>query len=537
MLVASNITVQFDQKPLFENINAKFGGGNRYGLIGANGAGKTTLMKVFSNLLKPQNGSISVSGGNRIGVLEQDQFAYEKVRVIDTVIMGNKELWKIHEERHKLYSLPKMTEKEGMRVADLEMQYMELDGYSAESRAGELLLGLDIDESYHSGPMGEMPPALKLRVLLAQVLFPNPDLFLLDEPTNNLDINTIRWLENMLNKSSATMIIISHDRHFLNAVCTHIADLDYGSLKIYPGNYDAFTIASLEAKTQLTKDRDKKQAQIEELKSFVRRFSANASKAKQATSRAKQITKIKLEDIRVSSRKSPYIVLDVAKRIHKNVLEVANLTKSFGELKLFKDVKFSIKAGDKVAVIGQTGIGKTTMMQCILKELPVDDGTSATIKISENANIGYIPQNYSEIFKTFKSRSLAEFLYDYKKLEDDEQSIRNVLGRMLFSGEAGKKLLSSLSGGEKVRILLAKLMLEKPNVLFLDEPTNHLDMESIQALNLALEKYEGTILFISHDRELVSSVANKIIEITKDDVCFYHGNYEDYLSKQLADKK
>ena len=307
MLTAANITVQFDSRTLFENVNAKFGNGNRYGLIGANGAGKSTLMKVFSGKLIPQAGSISITPGERIGVLSQDQFAYENERVLDTVMMSHTELWEIHKERDRIYNLPEMSEEDGIKVADLESRYAELDGYSAESRAGELLLGLDIPEKYHNGLMSSVPPSLKLRVLLAQVLFAEPDIMLLDEPTNNLDINTIRWLETILNQSKATMVIISHDRHFLNSVCTHIADLDYRELRLYPGNYDEFMMASLQQREQMTADNDKKKQQIEQLQAFVRRFSANASKARQATSRAKQLDKIKLDDIRPSSRKSPYI--------------------------------------------------------------------------------------------------------------------------------------------------------------------------------------------------------------------------------------
>lgn len=533
MLTAANVTVQFGSKPLFENVNAKFGNGNRYGLIGANGAGKSTFMKVLSNVLTPSQGSVSVTPGERIGVLKQDQFAHEDDRVIDAVIMGHEELWEVHKERNRIYSLTEMSEEEGMKVAELEVQYAELDGYSAEARAGELLAGLDIPENYHYGLMSELPPTLKLRVLLAQVLFPNPDIFLLDEPTNNLDINTIRWLEEVLNKSNATMVIISHDRHFLNTVCTHIADLDYGELRVYPGNYDDFTMASMEARQQLIRDNERKKAEIAQLQAFVRRFSANASKARQATSRAKQIGKIQLTDIRPSSRKSPYIRLEIEKKLQKRVLEVKNLSKSFGDHVLFKNAAFSVDAGDKVAIIGPTGIGKTTMMQCVLGKIPCDNDT-AKITLAENAKVGYFAQNHSELFAT--NETLYDFMYRHKMPGDDEQAVRSVLGRMLFSGENTKKPLSALSGGEQARALFATLILQKPNVLFLDEPTNHLDMESIEALNTALEEYPGTIVFISHDREFISSIANKIIEISADDVRYYFGQYEDYLTEQLAQK-
>ncbi len=528
MLTTSNLTVQFGKKPLFENVNAKFGDGNRYGLIGANGAGKSTFMKVISGLIKPQSGSTSLSPSERIGVLSQDQFAFEDKRVIEAVMMGHKELWDLQQERDRLYSLPDMSEEEGMRVADLEMLFAELDGYSAEARAGELLLGLNIPEEYHQRLMSALPPALKLRVLLAQVLYAKPDIFLLDEPTNNLDIGTIRWLENVLNQSKATMIIISHDRHFLNSVCTHIADMDYGSLKIYPGNYDAFTMASMEARQQQTTDNERKMAQIEQLQAFVRRFSANASKARQATSRARQIEKIKLEDIRPSSRKSPYIKFAQDRKIFKQALEVSNLSKSFGEKTLFRNVNFSINASEKVAIIGATGIGKTTMMRCIIGELACDNDDAA-VKFAEQGQVAYYAQDHSHLFEA--DETLYEYLYRHKKPAHDEQFIRGALGRMLFTGDDGKKCLRALSGGEQARLIFAQFTLQNPNILMLDEPTNHLDMESIEALNTALENYEGTVIFVSHDREFVSSVATRIIEITENDVRDYHGTYESYLEK------
>lgn len=526
MLTLANTTIQFGKKPLFENVSAKFGNGNRYGLIGANGAGKSTLMKVMSGLIKPHSGSIAISEGERIAVLSQDHFAYEQMRVLDAVMMGHKKLWAIQEERDRIYNLPDMSEDDGMRVADLEMQFAELDGYSAEASAGELLLGLDIPEHYHQKLMAALPPALKLRVLLAQVLYAKPDIFLLDEPTNNLDINTIRWLENTLNQSNATMIIISHDRHFLNSVCTHICDLDYGNLKTYPGNYDDFTLASLEARQQLTTDNERKQAQIEELQAFVRRFSANASKARQATSRARQIEKIQLNEIRPSSRKSPYIKFQQGKKLFRQALEVKNLTKSYGDHTVFKDVNFSVNAGEKVAIIGATGIGKTTMMRCIVGDLPCDN-SDAVIKFTEQAQIGYYAQDHSEIFKS--DESVYDYLYHHKGPHDDEQRVRGALGRMLFSGDDIKKPLRALSGGEQARLLFSVFTLQNPNLLLLDEPTNHLDMESIEALNNALEAYEGTVVFISHDREFVSSIATRIIEITSTDVRDYRGTYDNYL--------
>jgi ATPase subunit of ABC transporter with duplicated ATPase domains len=531
MLTAANVTVQFGTKPLFENVNAKFSNGKRYGLIGANGAGKSSLMNVLASKVTPQSGSISITPGERIGVLSQDQFAYENERVLDTVIMGHSTLWDVAKERNRIYNLPEMSEEEGIQVADLEMQYSELDGYSSEARAGELLLGLGISENYHLGLMSALPPALKLRVLLAQVLFAEPNILLLDEPTNNLDINTIRWLEDVLNQSKATMVIISHDRHFLNSVCTNIADLDYGEVRLYPGNYDDFMLASTQKRQQMMADNDKKQVQIEELQAFVRRFSANASKAKQATSRAKQLDKIKLEDMRPSSRRAPYIKISQEKKLHRNALVVENLTKGYDEKPLFENVNFAVQAGEKVAIIGDTGIGKTTLLRCLMKELE-SDNPNTVIQFAEQADLGYFAQDHTNEFAN--DVSLYDYLYACKKPEHDEQLVRGALGRMLFSGEDIKKPISKLSGGEKVRVIFAKFTLQSPNVLLLDEPTNHLDMESIEALNAALEEYDGTVVFVSHDREFVSSVATRIIEITADDVRDFNGSYDEYLAKQAV---
>jgi ATPase subunit of ABC transporter with duplicated ATPase domains len=526
MLTAANITVRFGPKPLFENVNAKFGNGNRYGLIGANGAGKSTLMKVLSGDLKPHSGNVSVTPGERIGVLKQDQFAHENDRVIDAVMMGHKELWEVHAERNRIYSLPEMSEEEGMKVADLEIKYAEMDGYSAEARAGQLLLGLDIPEESHAGLMSTLPPALKLRVLLAQALFAEPNIFLLDEPTNNLDINTIRWLEETLNQSKATMIIISHDRHFLNSVCTHMADLDYGDLKLYPGNYDDFTMASLEARQQTINNNEKKKSEIEQLQAFVRRFSANASKSKQATSRRRKIEKIQLDDIRPSSRRSPYIKFSQDKKLFRQALEAKEINKSYGEQKVIDNLSFAVQAGEKVAIIGNSGVGKTTLLRCMIGDLSCDND-DAIIKFSEQTQLAYFAQDHSGIFKS--DEILFDYLFQFKKPSDDEQMIRGALGRMLFSGDDIKKKLSSLSGGEQARVLFARFTLENPNFMLLDEPTNHLDMESIEALNNALDAYEGTLIFVSHDREFVSSVANRIIEMTDQGIRDFKGSYDEYL--------
>ena len=519
--------MQFGSKPLFENISVKFGNGNRYGLIGANGSGKSTFMKIIGGDLVPTSGNVALDPHERLGKLRQDQFAFETFTVLDTVIMGHTELWQIKQERDRIYALPEMSEEDGFKVADLETQYAEMDGYSAEARAGELLLGVGIPIEQHYGLMSEIAPSWKLRVLLAQALFSNPDILLLDEPTNNLDIDTIRWLEDTLNERESTMIIISHDRHFLNMVCTHMADLDYGELRIYPGNYDDYMTASTQARERLLADNAKKKAQINELQSFVSRFSANASKSKQATSRAKQIEKIKLEEVKASSRQNPFIRFEQDKKLFRNALVVENLTKGFDNGPLFKDLNLMVEVGEKVAILGTNGIGKSTLLKTLMGELTPESGD---IKWSENANIGYYAQDHEYEFE--EDLTVFDWMSQWKQPTDDEQAVRSILGRLLFSQDDIKKQVKVLSGGEKGRMLFGKLMMQRPNIIVMDEPTNHLDMESIESLNMALELYQGTLFFVSHDREFVSSLATRIIEITPEKVIDYTGNYEDYLRSQ-----
>ncbi|MGL5267790.1 MAG: ABC-F family ATPase, partial [Plesiomonas shigelloides] len=469
--------MQFGDKPLFENISVKFGEGNRYGLIGANGCGKSTFMKILSGELEQTAGNVSLDVNERMAKLGQDQFAYEEYTVIDTVIMGHKELWTIKQERDRIYSLPEMSEEDGMKVADLEVQFAEMDGYSAEARAGELLLGVGIPLEQHFGLMTAVAPGWKLRVLLAQVLFAEPDIMLLDEPTNNLDINTIRWLEDVLNQRNCTMIIISHDRHFLNSVCTHMADLDYGELRLYPGNYDEYMMAATQARERLLADNAKKKAQLAELQSFVSRFSANASKAKQATSRARQMDKIKLEEVKASSRQNPFIRFDQEKPLFRNALEIENLAQGYDEL-LFSKLNLMVEVGERVAIIGQNGIGKSTLLHTLVGNMAPKQGI---IKWSENANIGYYAQDHADEFDC--DLNLYDWLDQWKKPGDDEQVVRGMLGRMLFSQNDILKSVRVISGGEQGRMLFAKLMLQKPNILVMDEPTNHMDMESIESLN------------------------------------------------------
>ncbi len=519
--------MQFGAKPLFENVSVKFGEGNRYGLIGANGCGKSTFMKILGGDLEATSGTVSTDPNERIGKLRQDQFAFETFTVIDTVIMGHKELWSVKQERDRIYSLPEMSEEDGIKVAELEVEFAEMDGYTAESRAGELLLGVGIPLEQHNGLMSEVAPGWKLRVLLAQALFSAPDIMLLDEPTNNLDINTIRWLENVLNERNCTMIIISHDRHFLNSVCTHMADLDYGEIRVYPGNYDEYMTASTQARERLLSDNAKKKAQIAELKEFVSRFSANASKAKQATSRARQIDKIKLDEVKPSSRVSPYIRFDQEKKLHRLALELEGLTKSYDAEPLFSNLKLMVEVGERIAIIGPNGIGKTTLLKCLVGDTALDAGK---VKWSENVNIGYYAQDHASDFE--QDNTLFDWMGQWGQEGDDEQVIRGTLGRLLFSQNEIKKSVKVISGGEQGRMLFGKLMLQKPNVLLMDEPTNHLDMESIESLNLALENYPGTLLFVSHDREFVSSLATRIIELTPDGIVDFNGSYDDYLRSQ-----
>ena len=527
MISTANITMQFSAKPLFENISVKFGDGNRYGLIGANGCGKSTFMKILSGDLEPSAGNVSLSPNERLGNLRQDQFAFEDSRVIDVVMMGHKEMWAAMTERDAIYANLEATEDDYMHAAELESVFAEYGGYTAESRAGELLLGLDIPVEQHYGLMSAVAPGWKLRVLLAQALFANPDIMLLDEPTNNLDINTIRWLEDVLNERNCTMVIISHDRHFLNSVCTHIADMDFGELRVYPGNYDDYMIASTQVKEQLLASNAKKKAQIAELQTFVSRFSANASKAKQATSRAKQLEKIKLDEIKPSSRVNPFIRFDQTKKLHRLAVEVENLSKGYGAEPLFKNLNLMIAAGEKVAVIGANGIGKSTLLKTLVGDLPPDTGE---VKWSENSEIGYFAQDHADDFA--EDMSLFDWMSQWKKEGDDEQTMRGTLGRLLFSQDEIKKSVKVVSGGEQGRLLFGKLMLQKPNIMVMDEPTNHLDMESIESLNTALEMYPGTLIFVSHDREFVSSLATRVIEIKADKIIDFNGNYEEYLESQ-----
>jgi len=532
LITTSNITMQFGAEPLFENISAKFGNGNRYGLIGANGCGKSTFMKILSGELSPSAGNVSITSGYRVGTLSQDQFAFEQFSVIDTVIMGDVALWKVKQERDSIYAQAEMSEADGMRVGDLESQFAEMDGYSAESRAGEILLEAGIEESFHYGLMQQVAPGWKLRVLLAQALFANPDILLLDEPTNNLDIHTISWLEGELNKRKCTMIIISHDRHFLNAVCTHMADIDYGELRIYPGNYEYFLAQSALLREQLLSGNEKKAAEIEELQDFVNRFGANASKAKQASSRAKKMDKIKLDDVKSSSRMTPKLAFASGKKMHRQALELEKLSHGFDGTTLFANGDLLLEAGAKLAIIGENGVGKTTLLRCLTQEL---EQASGIVKWSENASVGYCPQDSSHFFEN--ELTLMDWMSQWRRPCHNDLSVRGMLGRLLFTEDDANKKARNCSGGEKNRLLFGMLMMQDINVLIMDEPTNHMDIEAIDALNNALKVFEGTLIFVSHDREFVSSLATRIIDIKDKELVNFEGSLDEYLDSQMKKQK
>jgi len=530
MLSTVNLTIQFGAKPLFEQVSVKFSDGNRYGLIGANGCGKSTLMKILGGELEPSAGEAVLQSGLRLGKLNQNQFGYEDQRVLDVVMQGHQEMWQAMTERDRIYADANSTDEDYMRAAELETRFAEYGGYDAEARASAILVEAGLDESLHNGPMREVAPGLKLRVLLAQALFSRPDVLLLDEPTNNLDINSIRWLEGVLNDYEATMIIISHDRHFLNQVCTHIADLDFQQVKIYPGNYDDFMLASVQARQRVEAANAKARDQISDLQEFVRRFSANASKARQATSRRKQIEKIRIEEIKPSSRQNPYIRFEQAKKLYRSAVTVEKLTFGYpgADTTLLRNVNFTVEGGERIAIIGPNGIGKTTLMRCLAGELKPDSGHITWV---ENAEPGYMPQDPQAEFA--EKTDLFKWMSTWSGKADDEQIVRATLGRLLFSGDETKKSVKVLSGGEKGRMMYGKLMLTRPNVLLMDEPTNHMDMETIESLQIGLEKYPGTLIFVSHDREFVSALATRIIEMRGDgSIADYNGSYDEYLRAQ-----
>lgn len=524
MISTNGITLQFGKRALFSDVNIKFTPGNCYGLIGANGAGKSTFLKILSGEIEPSRGEVIITPGSRLAVLKQNHFEYDEFPVLKTVIMGHRRLYEIMEEKDALYAKPDFSDEDGIKASELEGEFAELNGWSAEAEAGELLIGLGIPTALHDTLMKDLEGNQKVRVLLAQALFGNPDILLLDEPTNHLDYEFIKWLENFLMNYENTVIIVSHDRHFLNNVCTHIADLDFGKIQLYVGNYD-FWYESSQLALKLMKDANKKKEEkIKELEEFIRRFSSNKSKAKQATSRKKQLDKISLEDIRPSSRRYPYINFKPDREAGKDILRVEGLSKTIEGEKVLNNVSFTVNKGDKIALVGPNELAKTTLMQILMGELEADEGTYTW---GVTTSQSYFPKDNSAYFDGVEL-SLVDWLRQYSK-DQDETFVRGFLGRMLFSGEEALKKASVLSGGEKVRCMLSKAMLSGANVLLLDEPTNHLDLESITALNNGLIDFTGTLLFVSHDHQFVQTIANRIIEITPNGLIDRQMEFDEYL--------
>ena len=526
MIQVNNVSLKFGKRILFEDVNIKFTEGNCYGLIGANGSGKSTFLKLLSGEIETTTGEIVISKNERLSILRQDHYQYDNNRVIDVVIMGNDKLYKIMEEKNKMYEQTEFSEEDGMKLANLEAEFMDLDGWNAESDACTLLNNLGIDEKYHYVLMSELAVKDRVKVLLAQALFGNPDILLLDEPTNSLDLDAIRWLEEFLINFNNTVILVSHDRHFLNKVCTHIADIDYGKIKLYVGNYDFWYESSELLQKQMRESNKKKEEKIKELQAFIARFSANASKSKQATSRKKMLDKIQLDEIVPSSRKYPYIDFKIEKPAGKEILKVENLTKVVDGKKILNKVSFTVLKGDKITFIANNDMIKTTLFNILTGKEKYDAGT---IEFGKTINYAYLPQDNTEYFNVDKN--IMEWIGQYYDIKD-ETVLRGFLGRMLFSGDDVFKKVSVLSGGEKMRCMLSKLMLEGPNFLILDEPTNHLDLESITSLNKGLINFQGEVLFTSRDYELNSTVTNRVIEILDDgsiiDRCV---PYEEYIQK------
>ena len=526
MINAIGVTLRYGKRVLFEDVNIKFSKGNCYGLIGANGAGKSTFLKILSGEIEPSKGEVTMDKGERLSMLKQDHFAYEDFTVIDTVIMGNDELYKIKNEKDAIYAKPDFNEEDGMKAAKLEERFAELDGWNAESDAAILLNNLGIDTEKHYKYMKELEAKEKVKVLLAQALFGNPDVLLLDEPTNDLDIKSINWLQDFLIDFENTVIVVSHDRYFLNKVCTHIADVDFGKIKIYSGNYDFWYESSQLALKQMKDSNKKKEEKIKELQDFIARFSANASKSKQATSRKKTLEKIELDEIRPSNRKYPYIDFKPDREPGKEVLTVKHLSKTIDGQKVLNDVSFTITREDKVAFLADNELSKTALFQILAGELEPDEGK---IEWGTTITTSYFPKDNNYLFEG--DLNIVDWLRGYSK-DPDETFVRGFLGRMLFSGEEALKKVNVLSGGEKVRCVLSKMMLSGANLLIFDEPTNHLDMESITALNEGMTKFKGVLLFTSHDHQLVQTVANKIIDIKEDRTVVKEGTYNDYLEME-----
>lgn len=528
MISTSNISLRFGGKKLFEDVNVKFTPGNCYGLIGANGAGKTTFLKILSGEIEPNTGEVHMSPSLQLSVLKQNHYAFDEVPVLKAVMMGNAKLFKIIEEKDRLYAKPDFSEEDGVRASDLETQFAELDGWGAEAEAGAMLEGLGISVALHEKLVKELDPGDKVKVLLAQALFGRPDVLLLDEPTNHLDIYAIQWLENFLATFPNTVIVVSHDRYFLNKVCSHIADIDFSKVTVYTGNYDFWRQAS-ELNQRLRSDQLRKNAEkAEDLKSFIRRFSANASKSSQASSRMKQLEKLDLTDLPVSTRKQPFVGFDQKREAGNDILTIDRITKKLGDEVVLKDFSFSAKKGDKIILLGRNDLAKTALFEILAGEMQPDSGS---FNWGVTTTVSYFPTDNSKYFKGSHA-TLVDWLREYSE-EKDESFIRGFLGKMLFSRDEALKKPSVLSGGEKVRCMLSKMMLSGANVLMLDGPTNHLDLESITSVNEGIKRFKGTVIFTTHDHEFIQTTANRIIEIgpdgrLKDD---QEMTYEEYIER------
>jgi ATPase subunit of ABC transporter with duplicated ATPase domains len=532
MIEANNISLRFGKKALFEDVNIKFTEGNCYGIIGANGAGKSTFLKILSGKIEPTSGEIIITPGQRLSFLEQDQFKYDEYPVLDTVIMGNKRLYEIGKEKDALYAKPDFSDEDGIKASELETEFAEMDGWNAESNAESLLNGLGVGTEFHQTLMKDMPSAMKVKVLLAQALFGNPDILLLDEPTNHLDMTAIEWLEEFLINFQNTVIVVSHDRYFLNKVCTNIADIDYGKIQLYSGNYDFWYESSQLIIKQKKEENKKKEEQIKELKEFIAKFAANAAKSKQATSRKKALEKIQLDEIRPSSRKYPYIDFRPKREIGNEVLTVEGLTKTIDGKKVLDNVSFTVEREDKIAFVGGNEFAKTTLFNILAGEMEPDAGS---YKWGVTTSQSYFPKDNTKIFDS--DNNIADYLTQFSEIKDATY-VRGFLGRMLFKGEDGVKKMRVLSGGEKVRVLLSKMMIEGSNVLIFDEPTDHLDMEAITALNQGMKKFSGVILFSSRDHEIVETTANRIIEFLPDGTFIdKRTTYDEYLEADENAKK
>ena len=532
MIQANNVTLRVGKKALFEDVNIKFTEGNCYGLIGANGAGKSTFLKILSGQLEPTNGDVVITPGQRLSFLQQDHFKYDAFTVLDTVIMGNQRLYDIMKEKDAIYMKEDFSDEDGIRASELEGEFAEMDGWNAESDAATLLNGLGISTDYHYSMMADLPGALKVKVLLAQALFGNPDILLLDEPTNHLDLDAISWLEEFLINFENTVIVVSHDRYFLNKVCTNIADIDYGKIQLYAGNYDFWYESSQLLVKQMKEANKKKEEKIKELQEFISRFSANASKSKQATSRKRALEKIELDTLRPSSRKYPYVDFKPDREIGNEVLTVTNLSKTIDGEKVLDNVSFTVGHDDKIAFVGSYGIAATTLFQILAGEMEPDEGD---YKWGITTSNSYFPKDNTAYFDS--NDTIVDWLMPFSP-EKDATYVRGFLGRMLFKGDDGLKKVNVLSGGEKVRVMLSKMMMLGSNVLLMDEPTNHLDMESITSVNNGLIKFPGVVLFTSQDHQFIQTIANRIIEFTPNGMIDKVTTYDEYLdSDEMARKR